>query len=148
MLLTPRDRLLRMDAMNERSDISSIRFDSNITDEQLKEFLAHCEIIRVERRSWMSEVYLYSDEPSETLGKKLQDQFERWRIEESKRREIENVARYDAWVEKYCNGIGIRGTMTVRDGANVQGYYVVDLETSESNFQPLKPESDTPAEGC
>jgi hypothetical protein len=133
MLLTPRDRLLRMGAMNEESG-TSIRFDSNITDEQLKEFLPSCEIVRIERGSWMSEVYLYSDEPSETLAKTLEERFDKWRIEDSRRREAEHIARYDAWTAKYCNGIGVPAIMTRRGKPTLHGHYCVDLETDKFFF--------------
>jgi hypothetical protein len=129
---------------NSAFRLVSVRFNSNITDAQLKEFFAPARIDRIERGSWMSDVYVYSDEASETLGKKLETWYAMRREEENDRLEAEGVAIYKAFAEKYCNGIGTPAIMTRRGQSTLNGHWCIDLETGKGYFE--FPEDDASAD--
>ncbi|HEV7699998.1 MAG TPA: hypothetical protein VGO43_07200 [Pyrinomonadaceae bacterium] len=77
--------------------IRSIRFNSNISDEQLKAFFGEENVVEIVRGTRMSDVRVYSDETATMLGQRLEVRFEEWKARKAQLREAEYRARYRQW---------------------------------------------------
>ncbi len=109
------------------NELQSIRFNSNITDEQLWEFFGSWPVVDVVRGSWMSHVYFFSDESAEVLH----EQLHKW-YGDLKRAESERRAQY--WEAKYVerqeelrrNPQYLPAITTFTDGRRYEGYMYLD----------------------
>ena len=85
--------------------IRSIRFNSNITDEQVKIFFGEENVIEIRRGSWQSNLEVYSDEPGEELLKRLDERFADWQRRKNELLEQKHNDRYEQNVKELYDGV-------------------------------------------
>lgn len=107
----------------------SVRFDSNISDDELREFFGAGVVEEIKRGDWMSDVIVRSEEPVEVLSKRLEDWFMARRAEENARHEQKHVEMYRKRVEEmYKDNPGLPVIMHTQGGKPIKGHIPMDDE--------------------
>lgn len=84
--------------------IRSIRFNSNISDEQLRAFFGEG-VVEIVRGAWMSDVRVYSDEAADVLRKRLDERYEEWKARKDELRLQKGREDYARSVKELYDGV-------------------------------------------